>query len=75
MRAKHKRGIFMAFIVMCILCFSVIPVWAEPQGTDGTELQVAQPEQLEIQLGSEWAGVEFQMKTDAGLYPGTIPVG
>lgn len=65
----------MAFVVMCILCFSVIPVWAEPQGTDGTELQVAQPEQLEIQLGSEWAGVEFQMKTDAGLYPGTIPVG
>ena len=32
-------------------------------------------EQVEIQLGSEWAGVELQMKTDAGLYPGTIPVG
>ena len=75
MRVKHKRGILMALVMMCILCFSVVPVWAEPQGTDGTELQVAQPEQLEIQLGSEWAGVEFQMKTDAGLYPGTIPVG
>ena len=59
----------------CIFYFSAVPVWAEPQGTDGTELQVAQPEQLEIQLGAEWAGVEFQMKTDAGLYPGTIPVG
>lgn len=43
--------------------------------TDGMELQVAQPEQLEIQLGAEWAGVEFQMKTDAGLYPDTIPIG
>lgn len=75
MRAKHKRGILMALVMMCILGFSVVPIWAEPQGTDGTELQVAQPEQLEIQLGSEWAGVEFQMKTDAGLYPGTIPVG
>ena len=75
MRVKHKRGILMALVMMCILCFSVVPIWAESQGTDGTELQVAQPEQLEIQLGSEWAGVEFQMKTDAGLYPGTIPVG
>lgn len=75
MRAKHKMGFLLALVMMCILCSSVVPVWAEPQGTDGTELQVAQPEQLEIQLGSEWAGVEFQMKTDAGLYPGTIPVG
>ena len=75
MRAKHKTGLLLALVMMCILCFSVVPVWAEPQGTDGTELQVAQPEQLEIQLGAEWAGVEFQMKTDAGLYPGTIPVG
>lgn len=65
----------MSLVMMCILCFSAVPVWAEPQGTDGTELQVAQPEQLEIQLGPEWAEVEFQMKTDAGLYPGTIPVG
>lgn len=45
------------------------------QGTDGTEMHVLQPQQLEIQLGSDWAGVEFQLKTDAGLYPGTIPVG
>lgn len=75
MRAKHKMGFLLALVMMCILCSSVVPVWAEPQGTDGTELQVAQPEQLEIQLGAEWAGVEFQMKTDAGLYPDTIPVG
>lgn len=45
------------------------------QGTDGTEMHVLQPQQLEIQLGSDWVGVEFQLKTDAGLYPGTIPVG
>ena len=32
-------------------------------------------EQLEVQLGKEWAGREFQLKTDAGLYPGTITVG
>lgn len=75
MKNKFPRYILWMLIMACILCFSVIPVFAQPQGTDGTELQVAQPEQMEIQLGAEWAGVEFQMKTDAGLYPDTIPVG
>lgn len=58
------------FFVFCLVC----PAFAK-DGTDGTELQVAQPEQLIIQLGPEWAGVEFQLKTDSGLYPGTISVG
>lgn len=44
-------------------------------GTDGTELQVMEAEQLEIQLGADWVGVEFELKTDAGMYPGTITVG
>ena len=52
-----------------------ILVSAENQGTDGTEIQVMEAEQLELQLGKEWAGTEFQLKTDAGLYPGTITVG
>ena len=52
-----------------------ISVSAENQGTDGTEMQVMEAEQLEVQLGKEWAGMEFQLKTDAGLYPGTITVG
>ena len=75
MRIKYRKGLFLLLAIMCIFCSSVVPVFAQPQGTDGTELQVAQPEQLEIQLGAEWAGVEFQLKTDAGLYPDTIPVG
>lgn len=58
------------FFLLCLF----IPASAK-DGTDGTELQVASPEQLVIQLGPEWAGVEFQLKTDSGLYPGTIPVG
>lgn len=54
---------------------TAILVSAENQGTDGTEIQVMEAEQLEVQLGKEWAGTEFQLKTDAGLYPGTITVG
>ena len=34
-----------------------------------------QPQNLEIQLGEAWAGVEFELKTDAGMYPGVIIVG
>lgn len=52
-----------------------ISVSAENQGTEGTEIQVMEAEQLEVQLGKEWVGREFQLKTDAGLYPGTITVG
>ncbi len=61
-------------LLLCIFCFSVQPVLAA-EGTDGTEMQLMEPEQLEIQLGVEWSGVEFQLKTDAGLYPGVITVG
>ncbi len=75
MRVKYKKHVLLFLTMMCMSSFSVRPVFAQPQGTNSTELQVAQPEQLEIQLGAEWAGVEFQMKTDAGLYPDTIPVG
>ena len=44
------------------------------QGTEGNELRVAEAQQLDIQLGPEWAGVEFMLRTDAGIYPDLIPV-
>ncbi|MCL2343140.1 MAG: hypothetical protein FWC62_04465 [Firmicutes bacterium] len=40
---------------------------------DGTEIQITdQPDKLILQLGPEWAGVEFELKTDAGVFP--VPV-
>lgn len=42
--------------------------------TDGTELQILQPETLDVQLGEEWAGMQFQLMTDAGIYPEKITV-
>ena len=60
--------------MICILCCRV-PASAAGQGTEGTELQVMVPQNLEIQLGQNWAGVEFQLKTDVGMYPGVITVG
>ncbi len=63
-------------ICLCIMCFiTAIPVSATPaQGTQGNELQVLQPSSLEIQLGTKWTGVEFMLRTDAGIYPGTVVV-
>ena len=60
-----------ALLICCTPLLSSFPVHAD---TDGTEMQVSEPVQMEIQLGPSWAGVEFQLKTDAGIYPGVIAV-
>lgn len=70
---KTKSTLVMSVIIMLLLLLPQTAYAAD--GTDGTEMQVLQPQQLEIQLGSNWAVVEFQLKTDTGLYPGTISVG
>lgn len=75
MKAKRMKCILVVLSLICILSVSVIPTYATQQGTNGDELQVMEAEQLEIQLGVDWAGVEFQLKTDAGLYPGAVVVG
>ena len=74
MKMKILKCVALVMAMVCILCFPV-PASATSQGTDGTELEVIQPQNLEIQLGESWAGVEFELKTDAGMYPGVIAVG
>lgn len=74
---KHKSitSILLVLSMLCLLCFPVQVMAETKQGTTGDELQLMKAEKLEIQLGTDWAGVEFQLKTDAGLYPGTVKVG
>ena len=72
---KMKTGIGVMLALLCCILMCTSVVYATGDDTDGTELQVAQPVILEVQLGPRWVGVEFQLKTDAGLYPGTIAVG
>lgn len=74
---KHKSitSILLVLSMLCLLCFPVQVMAETKQGTTGDELQLMEAEKLEIQLGIDWAGVEFQLKTDAGLYPGTVKVG
>lgn len=71
---KVRKIVLTMTMVFSTMFWCAQPVWAA-QGTEGAEMQVVQAEKMEIQLGTDWAGVEFQLKTDAGLYPGTIPVG
>lgn len=75
MKSKSITSILLVLAMLCILCFPVQVLAETKQGTTGDELQLMEAEKLEIQLGTEWAGVEFQLKTDAGLYPGTVKVG
>lgn len=75
MRIRKSLAAFVLAGALVTMFGSGISASAENQGTDGTEIQVMEAEQLEVQLGKEWAGKEFQLKTDAGLYPGTITVG
>ncbi len=70
---KAKPMLLTLAVSLCVLLLLCpVSVYAD---TDGTELQVTdQPDTLTIQLGQEWAGVEFELKTDAGLYPQPVVV-
>ena|GEM_PF-263688 len=69
---KSMVWIMALAVCFCAAFLSTPAVFAD---TNGTELQVTdQPEKLVIQLGTAWAGVEFELKTDAGLYPQPVVV-
>ena len=74
MKTKLMKCMALIRSLVCLLSFPV-QASATAQGTEGTEQKVVQPQQLEIFLGEAWAGVEFQLRTDAGKYPEAIPVG
>ena len=67
----RKRKAFAAMLAVMAMSLMALNAHAD---TDGTELQIVEPSQLTIQLGPDWAGVEFQLRTDSGVYPGTVMV-
>lgn len=75
MKLKYRNRIIAAGMsIVCSLCLFVASAYAA-QGTEGDELRILEAQKLEIQLGSAWAGTEFSLRTDAGLYPDKIAVG
>lgn len=81
MTESKKTNRFLSILVAMLCIIAIVcagPVYAVPelmnQGTNGDELNVVSAQKLEIQLGTEWSGKKFQLKTDVGLYPGDIIV-
>ena len=79
--ASAKRWLAIGMLVTMILLIAAVPAYAAmatdefyPDDTDGTEMQLMEPAQLELYFGPEWAGAQFTLETDVGSYPGTIPV-
>ena len=52
---KMKTGIGVMLALLCCILMCTGVVYATGDDTDGTELQVAQPVILEVQLGPQWA--------------------
>ena len=77
MEVYMKKRILQIFLLAAVILFSgsFLPRPCVFADTDGSEIIVVQPEKLEIQLGMDWIGAEFQLRTDQGLYPDLIPVG
>lgn len=71
---KKKILLFTAAFIVCML--SILPwskvAYASPEA-EPTKSTIA--DRLIIQLGPNWAGVEFELSTDMGKYPGAIIVG
>ena len=75
MKARQLQNILLMMFTICLLNMAILPAYASQQGTTGSELQIMEAERLELNLGTDWAGTEFQLKTDAGIYPDTVIVG
>jgi hypothetical protein len=65
------RKIAAGLLCVAVVCSLLPPVaYAD---TNGNEIKIAsEPDRLILQLGPEWAGVEFELKTDSGVFP--VPV-
>ena len=64
----------MAALAICF-CIFFLPIPTTYAYTDDTEPQIADlPKDLVIHLGPTWAGAEFELQTDMGLFPQPITV-
>ena len=68
-QAKPRRlsAVFLTLLLMLVMTPAALA------DTDETTPRITQqPDQLVLQLGVRWAGVEFELRTDAGRFP--VPV-
>ena len=64
---RLSGALVLAVLLTTLLCPTALA------DTDSNSPQITQqPDQLVLQLGARWAGVEFELRTDAGIFP--VPV-
>ncbi len=68
--SRHTMG---RFLTVCLIVLSMLAQMQIIYATDEADANVLIPEQLTIELGTQWAGAEFELETEYGLYPGVIP--
>jgi len=70
LKKEIKKYIILAVILFILPIFTVPVVYAD---TNGNELKTTkQPDKLILNLGKEYAGMEFELKLDSGIFP--VPV-
>jgi hypothetical protein len=62
--------IILAGIICLLSFFTVLKVYAD---TDGKELRTTkQPDKLILKLGTDFAGAEFELRLDSGVFPAPV---
>ena len=70
-----KRRYRFPLMLLLAIVLSLSMTTAAFADTDGNEPKIVQqPDQLVLQLGTRWAGVEFELRTDAGIFPAPVVV-
>ena len=73
---KQKIALWLSaalLISLAIVCTPIAYAVGDGVDADGSEIQITdQPDKLILQLGPQWVGVEFELKTDVGVFP--VPV-
>ena len=60
------------YIVSALMIFALLTIMAPAvyADTDGSELRTtAQPDRLVLDLGADWAGIQFELKLDTATFP------
>jgi len=70
---KLRKFLLPIHIIALLIILIIVMFSAAYANTDGNELTITpQADRLILQLGLDWAGVEFELRTDAGIFP--VPV-